>query len=318
MLEKSFSHGLFRETAQSHSPLTNKKSLNVLVPGCGSFPSAKKFLDELIATFPQVNKFNLLVSDPGLDKKDIETIQTSIKNFGSKINLEITTGDIKSVYSIKKHQQEKADLIYLEHPQLDLPSQWLMSDFYYREQIPYLNPLMTEKCIIVTCCRNSLEMSITLNLFAHCFTLNSTQTRIHHKGWALGNYLGVLSEMSWSVVVAEPQNIPPDLLSAQIKTSDFYFSCLAAITLLLSMFTTSTLLENNAYHYNSVANFILPLPMIFFFALALKSHDVKNYSKAPFLFFCGVVASHACMLNYSALFSQEPEASSTSSIPNAN
>jgi len=288
---------LFNTTALSS--FQEKEKLTILVPGCGSFPSGEEFLSMLLKKFSQTTKFEIWLFEPNFfeadDRKRIKSLASIFDGEDKSLRLNIREMGLKNFS--QKYPKLKADIVYLEHPDVAISSSLPSTINTLRYELPYLNNLMNPQgCLILTTHRIPIEAEITRNLF-QCFAEEVTQIE-SKQAWYPGYYLRVFSGsgsyMKNTLIVAKPiQNLDVSSVIQNIHEYDQAFALVCVLSAFLGVIV-KPILYDEAFSSHSWLSIALGVATLFSCVLVEKYCKIEKESRLPLLFFVGSqVAAHA-------------------------
>jgi len=94
-------HQKFMPNSIEEAGLQEKETLEILIPGCGGFPSGEEFLSMLLRSFPKAKKFEIWLFEPDLFEEDrvrINALTSVFEGTDKKIILHLEPIGIKAFY----------------------------------------------------------------------------------------------------------------------------------------------------------------------------------------------------------------------------
>lgn len=292
-----FNDAYINEVAEKNN-LKHRKELNIFIPGCGDFPSGEEFLDMLIRIFPEAKKIDIWLCEPFLldenDKVRINSLKPSVAREDDIFSLHLENMGIQKFY--ETHPTLKMDIIYLEHPEIDVVAAFSKTNadkpFEYRYELLFLNKLMaTDGCLLLSTYRTPSELVFAWNLLKHCFKAESLFKRDWYDKWHLGYHTGSGCHIGNTVIAAKPADIDVLTLVEDTKKQDYFFLSVAFGFCVLSSLLTRNIYDSTSSHElltSLICVMLLPIGIA-----ALRQHDVKNTWSTPVTYFAtGVAAAH--------------------------
>lgn len=282
-----------------HASFREKEKLTILVPGCGSFPSGEEFLSMLLRNFSPTRDFEIWLFEPNFfqadDRRRIEELAAVFDGTNKKLKLNIREMGLKKFF--KQYPNVKADMVYLEHPDVAIFSAFSSEINTLRYELPYLNKLMNPAgCLILTTHRIPIEAEIIRNLL-QCFAKEIACEK-SEQAWRLGHYLRVFSgsgsHMKDTCIMVKPrENLDVNSVIKNIREYDQAFVLVCVLSVALSIMVKPVLYDE-AFSSHFGLSITLSIATLFSYELAGKYCMIEKESRAPLLFFVGSqIAAHA-------------------------
>jgi len=207
------------------------------------------------------------------------------------------------------YRQVKADLIYLEHPDVSIISATLFSKLStIRYELPYLNKLMSASgCLIITTHRLPAEAAVTRNILKQLLkNSDKLAQREWSQNWYPGYYLkafsGSGSHVKNAIIAAKPiENLNTIKLCEEIRGYDIAFCVAGTISVVLSLLVKPLLYDEESSSHTSLT-MILCVGSFLSYLLAETNCKIEKNSLTPVQFFIGgQVAAHVLAVTVNAV-----------------
>lgn len=159
--------------------LSDTRSLKVLLPCAGTFPSFQPFCEIISELYPHIQEIEFGLIDVDLEALEcFETLYSKKRKFGN-ITIKTTivfNGEFNS-YLEKLRSSINAspiqyDLIYFEHPVIDTINSLLkQKTAAFRQAIPHLTQVLKSDGVVVAVCTSDMEIMEMKKLLAFSFNV---------------------------------------------------------------------------------------------------------------------------------------------------